>query len=165
LRYETRPFDQTLHNLSKESVAHQGLYHFQIEKYLERFHREQMLIISFDRIKSDITTVISDIYDFLGISKNINIERLEKIHNANSNIVLKRGFGLTLMRFYHQYIEQRPLPYRFKKLFLAASNIGGKAISKPVLTASEKQLLDDFYRQDSALLTRDFGIPTSHWYE
>ena len=42
-----------LDNLNSISFATQGLYHYQIKKYLEKFNPEKLLLLSFEDLKKD----------------------------------------------------------------------------------------------------------------
>lgn len=162
--YETRQFSEILKSLENESFIAQGRYHFQLQRYLARFAKDQILVLSFEQFSCKTAESVADIYRFIGVDPTFQANHTDEVHNANSQIILKSGFGLKVMRFYHHHVEQRNLPYRFKKLFLGLSNIGGTDVSKPRLNPSEIKLLDDFYREDAALLNRDFGVATESWF-
>lgn len=163
--HETRKFDDTFRDLENETLAWQGRYYYQLSQYMRFFQRDQILVISFDQIKSDTPGVIRDLYRFLGVDEIATEESSEKIHNAAGAVMRKNAFGLALLRFYQAYIEQKNLPFRFKKLFTRAANWGGTPVQKPRLTPEQRRLLTDFYREDCRRLEEAFSIPTSHWFE
>lgn len=162
--HETRQFDETFQDLEKETFAWQGRYYYQLSEYLRVFPKEQLMVISFDHIKSDTNQVVQDLYRFLGVPEFSTEEVTGKTHNAAGMICRKNAFGLMVLRFYHTYIEQRNLPFRFKKLFTAVANWGAAPIEKPVLKPEQRQQLMDFYREDSQQLADTFSIRTEHWF-
>lgn len=162
--YETRQFSEILKSLENESFMAQGRYHYQLQRYLERFPREQILVLSFEEFSRNTADSVADIYRFIGVDPAFKANHTDEVHNANSGIILKGGFGLKVMRFYHDHVEQRNFPYRFKRLFLWLSDLGGQDVSKPKLSASESAQLENFYREDAVKLQRDFGIPVATWF-
>jgi hypothetical protein len=162
--YDSRDFESTLKNLDQESFAYQGRYHYQIDKYLKYFDRNQILIIPFESIKSQRILTIKKIYQFLEVNSEFKVEQLEKIHNANKIIIRKNRFGIFILRFFHKHIEQKKIPYFFKKLFISISNIGGTPIKKVKPTSEQLAILENFYKEDSMKLREDFGIQTDHWF-
>jgi len=162
---ETRQFDETFQDLEKETFTWQGRYYYQLSQYLRVFPKDQLLVISFDRIKSDTNQVVQDLYHFLGVSEFSTEEVTSKTHNAAGNVYRKKLFGLLVLRFYRAYIEQRNFPFRFKKFFSTVANWGAIPVDKPVLKPEQRQQLIDFYREDSQQLSDTFSIPTKHWFD
>lgn len=163
--YENRPISDVIKSLDTTSYAAQSLYYFQLTKYLERFNRDQILVLSFDDLKKNSDATIKSIYGFVGVDQNFKASETEKVHNANKNVYLKSSFGISILNFYHTYVEQRNIPHLFKRMFFKIANIGGTPVSKPKLSADEYQILKDYYVSDSKHLTNEFGIETSHWFE
>jgi hypothetical protein len=162
--HETRQFDETFQDLEKETFAWQGRYYYQLSQYLRVFPKEQLMVISFDQIKSDANQVVQELYRFLGVPEFSREEVTGKTHNAAGMVYRKNAFGLKVLRFYHAYIEQKNLPFRFKKLFTTVANWGATPVQKPVLKPEQRQQLIDFYREDSRRLSDTFSIPTEHWF-
>ena len=162
--HETRQFDETFQDLEKETFAWQGRYYYQLSHYLRAFPKEQLMVISFDQIKSDTNQVVQDLYRFLGVPEFSTNDVTGKTHNAAGIIYRKNAFGWMVLRFYHVHIEQRNIPFRFKKLFTAVANWGATPVDTPVLKPEQRQQLMDFYREDSQQLSDTFSIPTEHWF-
>lgn len=161
---ETRQFDETFQDLENEAFAWQGRYYYQLSQYLRLFPKEQLMVISFDHIKSDANQVVQELYRFLGVPEFSKKEVTGKTHNAEGVVYRKNAFGLRVLSFYHAHVEQRNLPFRFKKLFTTVANWGATPIQKPVLKPEQRQQLIDFYREDSRRLADIFSIPTEHWF-
>jgi len=162
---ETRQFDETFQDLEKEAFAWQGRYYYQLSQYLRVFPKKQFMVISFDHIKSDANQVVPELYRFLGVPEFSNKEVTGKTHNAEGMVYRKTTFGLRVLRFYHAHVEQRNLPWRFKKFFTTIANWRATPVQKPVLKPEQRQQLIDFYREDSRLLADIFSIPTEHWFK
>ncbi|WP_158222416.1 sulfotransferase domain-containing protein [Tamilnaduibacter salinus] len=161
---ETRSFDETFENLENEPCAWQGRYYYQLSQYMQFFPKDQLLVISFDEIKSDTQSVIQKLYRFLDVPEIKPETSSEKVHNASGKVYRKNAFGLAVLGFYRRYVEQKNLPFRFKKLFKDIANWGGKPVEKPRLTTDQKKLLIDFYRDDNRQLEEEFGVRTSQWF-
>lgn len=162
---ETRLFEDTFKDLEKETFAWQGRYYYQLSQYLQVFPKDQIKVISFDDIKSDTDRVVQDLYRFLGVPEFSTRGIAGKVHNAAGMVYRKNAFGLTVSRFYRDYIEQRHLPYQFKRLFPKLANWGANSVQKPVLESEQRDQLINFYREDSRQLAEAFSIPTEHWFD
>lgn len=160
---ETRSFAQTLDVMENEAFAWQGRYAYQLQQYLRLFAEEQLLIRSMDQIRTDAAGVVRDIYRFLGVDDSFTIQGLEKIHNANTRVVRKTAAGMRILGLYRRYMEHREIPYTLKKLVLAASDLGGDLVSKPVPTPEQRQKLIRFYQDDTRELQERFGVNTEGW--
>lgn len=160
---ETRDFSQTLENLDSEACAWQGRYHYQLQKYLEQFPRNLILVRSMDDLKKNPRTVIFDISNFLGINPDFDIADLNRVHNATTKVVRKTSLGFKVLNLYRHYIEPRNIPFTFKKLITRVGDIGGIEVTKPVLTEAQFQKLSHFYKEDAKRLSADFDIDISHW--
>lgn len=161
--YETRTFSQTLDSLENEPCAWQGRYSYQIQKYLERFPRQQLLITSIDSIKNFPDEAIREIYEFIGVRQNFGIQNLNQIHNASNRVVRKTKMGLRVHDFFHEHIEQRQIPFRIKRWIAKLGDIGGEVIEKPRLTPSQYEKLKHFFEADSEKFSSDYKIDTSSW--
>jgi hypothetical protein len=160
---ETRNFNQTLENLDNEACAWQGRYHYQIQKYLERFPSNQLLVLSMSSMKTTPEAVMKDVYNFLGLQTQGPISGLDAVHNATHRVVRKSKAGSGILKFYRHHIEQRRVPFRIKRLVTALGDLGGEVIEKPRLTPDQHQKLTQFFEDDSERLSSDFKIDTSSW--
>lgn len=162
---ETRKFRETLKDLNKETCAWQGLYHYQLKRYLEYFPKEQIMVKSMEDLKDKPQTVIEDIYRFIGVNVDFQISGLDKIHNANTKVLIKSALGKNIFYFYRKHLEQLNIPFTVKKLVMRLGDVGGKEIGKPILTSTQREQLENFYHEDSKMLKREFGINTDHWFK
>jgi hypothetical protein len=160
---ETRNFSQTLENLESEACAWQGRYHYQIQKYLEWFPSNQLLVISMSSMKTTPEAVMEDVYNFLGLQTQGPISGLDAVHNATHRVVRKSKVGSRILKFYRQHIEQRRFPFRIKRLVTSLGDLGGEVIEKPRPTPDQYRKLTQFFEDDSERLSSDFKINTSSW--
>ncbi len=160
---ETRTFDQTVENLESEACAWQGRYHYQIGKYLERFPRSSIMVKSMDELKKNPEPVITDISNFLSITPNVEIAGLDRVHNATHKVARKTPLGFKIVHFYRHHIEQKQIPFIFKKFITHLGDIGGQQISKPVLTEAQFKKFHEFFKEDTDRLAADFNIDVSKW--
>lgn len=160
---ETRDFSDLIDNLENEPTAWQGRYHYQIEKYLEYFERNQILIIAFDDLHQSTETVVRSVFDFLGVDSNVSVSKPDKVYNSSSGTLRRSDFGRRLLRIYRRHVEQKPLPYAFKSQFLKLARLGASKQGKPELTSAQYGQLKKFYADDVEALKREFGIDTNRW--
>lgn len=162
---ETREIDEIIDDLDNVFYAWQGRYHYQLSTYSKLFKPEQLHLISFDDIKKDTRSITLQLFDFLSVKPMDLGEQSNKVHNAAGKIIRKGAFGLAVLNFYHEHIEQRDIPFIFKKIITRIANLGGTEISKPKLSEAQLTKLTAFYREDSEKLTQDYKIPTAQWYK
>ncbi|MDV2079734.1 sulfotransferase [Marinobacter xestospongiae] len=160
---ESRPFERTLDNLDNEASAWQGRYFYQLEHYLQKFDRDQLLVFAMEDLKHNAADTVKRIYRFLNVDETYQAPDLNRIHNATNRVVMKSPMGKRISEFYRRHLEQRDLPFTFKKAVASLGDIGGQEIRKPALTEAQRDKLQRFYQQDSRWLQREFGIDTSPW--
>jgi hypothetical protein len=160
---EKRSFSQTLDDLDNEACAWQGRYHYQIQKYLELFPRNQLLVISMASMKTTPEAVMNELYDFLGLPAQRAISGLDAVHNATQRVVRKTRVGSKILNLYRNHLEQRRIPFRIKRLVTRLGDVGGEVIEKPKLTSEQYQKLKNFFEDDAEKLSSDFGIDTGSW--
>lgn len=160
---ETRTFNQTLENLENEACAWQGRYHYQIQKYLECFPQNQLLVFSISSMKTTPQTVMEDVYSFLGVQAQGSVPGLNTVHNATHKVLRKSKVGSEVLKFYRHHIEQRRIPFRLKKWVTILGDIGGEVVEKPRLTPDQREKLKRFFEADSEKLSSNYKIDTSSW--
>jgi hypothetical protein len=123
------------------SVVGQGLYHEQLERYLQYFPREQILVLIYEDIKKDPQAFISKIFKHIGVddtfvpsmlNAEVNVARtprfiiLERIMHHVSEFLRRIGFssvvhairksGLPDLVRFGNTKEERPLSVDREKL-------------------------------------------------
>jgi hypothetical protein len=162
--YESRDFSTIIKQLDSVSSASQGRYYYQAEQFLKYFRKDQLCVISFDALKSHTQQSVAAIYQFIGVDSAFQIQKADKIHNANKSITKKNRFGLAVMAIYHNHMEQKNIPNPLRKLMLKLSNIGGTQVTKPTLSDDQYATLRAYYQADSEKLSQHFGVEIKRWY-
>jgi len=161
--HETRMFDDILANHPKDPTLWQGCYAYQLDQYLQYFAREQIHLFTMDELKFEPESTVRGIYRFLGVDENFKDVDLTTQHNANKVVTRKGPLGRSILKFYHQNIEQKTYPYKIKKLFTGLAELDSKPANKPQPTSKQWDYLADFYRPDVDRIKREFGVDTSRW--
>lgn len=158
----------------RERMIGYGFYHAGIMRYFEHVPRPQLLLMLYDRIRSDATGVFREMCRFLGIEELDRPVALEKrVMEGNYSIVRQRL--ARPMRHLHRrvtrdklrnYERQGPIAaaaravtygidrYVLAKLFPARRPVPSRAI--------QEQLIE-MYRDDVNALSEFLGQDLSHW--
>ncbi|WP_372972235.1 sulfotransferase family protein [Marinobacter sp.] len=160
---ERRSFSEMVRNIEHETIGWQGRYNYQLEQFLKFFAREQILVLSFDELHKSSKNIVRDIFGFLGVDEDFPVSNIQKVYNASSGHRRPSNTGVRILKFYRRYVEQTRAPFIVKNQFFKLSEIGSEKQSKPSLTDSDYQILLDFYKDDTAELSKKFGIDTSGW--
>jgi len=78
-------------NYKSESFIHhsyksRGLYKEQLERYLDYFPREQILVLSSDELFNEPNDILKRVFDFVGVNTEFKVDKL-KARNVGSNRV------------------------------------------------------------------------------
>jgi hypothetical protein len=138
-----------------------GLYFAKLQPYLQRFKREQLLILLFDDLKVKPRLLMRDLYQFLGVDDSFTPD-LSPRYNLSGT---PRHSG------WHKWLENPsrfiaacaalvpPAPRHRLKYLLLKQNL-----DKPApLTAEARQELIEYYRQDILALQDLIQRDLSHW--
>ncbi|GGX49607.1 sulfotransferase family protein [Saccharospirillum salsuginis] len=161
--HETRMFDDILAHHPKDPTLWQGCYAYQLDQYLQYFSREQIHLFTMDELKFKPEATVRGIYRFLGVDEDFQDVDLTTQHNANKVVTRKGPIGRSILKFYHQNIEQKTYPYKIKRLFTGLAELDSKPAEKPQPTSKQLDYLADFYRSDVDRIKHEFGVDTSHW--
>ncbi|MHA7924496.1 MAG: sulfotransferase family protein [Marinobacter sp.] len=162
---ETREISEIIENLENEAFAWQGLYNYQVEEFQKYFKPSQILVISMDDLKTSPRSLISKVFQFLGVSEDFEAEKSGTIFNANRVTTKKSRVGMAILSFYRKNLLQRPIPYQIKRAIQFIGEIGSTVLDEPSLSDRNYDILKKFYRKDSQKLQDNYGINTKHWFE
>ncbi len=59
-------------------------YGAQVDAYLEHFPREQVLVLSSDRLRDDRAALLAEVYEFLGVDADFRSDDLDEMHNRGA---------------------------------------------------------------------------------
>ncbi len=135
-----------------------GLYHDQVQRYLQLFPENQIRIYLYDDLKKDTPGLVRNLFAFLGISTDSNINFSEKHNEAK---MPKNRFLVHLLtrigikrRLLHLLPEKWQTPV--KSAFFSDSPV-------PKMTAEDRNWLIDFYKEDIAKLSDLIHRDLSSW--
>lgn len=154
---------KTSHTLLK------GLYYEGTRHFLDAFGPEQVKIFLFDDLRKDSAGLMRELYKFIGVDsrfeantqqqsqtaevpKNSTINRLLRTKNP-----LRTGAAKVLRAVVSEDHRQK------LRSQLIAANSQGK--EKLPLTNKERQLLEDYYREDILQLQTLLNRDLSHWFK
>jgi len=138
-----------------------GFYSIQIQRYLDRFDREQIQIYLYEDLKSDPKHMIKNIFQFLGVDDTFQPNLSVKYNQSN----------IPKNRIFHGFISEknflksmiRPLiPAKIRKPMAAKAYRKNLSRLKP-LSPELRQELIPIFREDILKLQDLIGRDLSHW--
>ncbi len=135
-------------------------YYQQLEKYLEFFSKDQILLVDFERIKKDIKNVMIEVTDFLELPGHEY--DLSHIHNLKSSAIGQSYKGYRLLRSILRSLKLTPyIPQVVKDKFrMSIGKYGGKNIPKEAhtLTERQKEVIYNEIKNDIHRLEQEFNF-------
>lgn len=148
-----------------DRAIHCSMYARQLDEYVKRFPKEDILILNFDDIKADMPTVANQVFQFLGIHA-IKPKRLQEVEVAGRNHTAEQTAEYD---FYYRLKQVLPSKALYQKLVPheARASINGlfrrKLTDKKRLGPIEKQQLVQRLRGDLIRLRDDYQVDISRW--
>jgi hypothetical protein len=138
-----------------------GLYGEQLERYYKLFPREQIKIISMDRLQSDGPQTLSQIFRFLGVNEHF-IPKDLAIYNRSgvtSNYLVSKLFQ------YRRFVS--PLMRRLlsENLRILIRHKFESSLERPPLNPAVKRSLVEAFRNDVLLLEQLTGQSFRNWQD
>lgn len=136
-----------------------GMYHEQLQRYLDLFDRDQLLVVLYDDFRRDRHAVMRSIFTHIGVDADY-VTTDEAAINA-SGVPTNRvvAFALrsraTLRPFVSRSVLEKVRPYWDRML--------SKNLAKPTLSDADRQLLADLYRDDVTALGDLLDRDLTHW--
>lgn len=134
-----------------------GLYADHLQKVLDRFPREQILVLLVDEITSAPTPSFNRILDHIGLpaaAAEVSTER----ENDSAAPLLPLG-----MRSALKPLKNAVKPLRGNPVFEAVRGVFAREVSYPPLDDEARKYLQQFYRADIGALETLIGRDLSHW--
>lgn len=160
---ESRELTDIVESHPDDFLLLQGKYDLQISRYLEHFPADRIHCLTIDSLQRDPVGTVGRIYDYLNVPRETAGNQDFRPRNVNKRITRKSAFGRSVLRFYHENIEQRSVYYAVKRLFLQLGEIGAGVVDKPQLDEDTLSALIEYYRVDVQNFSRRVGIDTSTW--
>lgn len=160
---ESREINDIIDNYQDDFLLTQGKYFLQLEQYLKHFPIDRIYLLSIENLKNDPEGTVKSIYKFLDIDTSISGLQSYSHHNANIKITRKNLLGKSILKFYLKNIEQAPYPYRIKKLFLKAAEIGAVEIKQQNLDEKQLIALKTYFKDDIKQLKQLSSLNLGEW--
>ncbi|MEO0438043.1 MAG: sulfotransferase domain-containing protein [Pseudomonadota bacterium] len=158
------PIDALLSRPIFEDTRWQGRYHHQLSLYRRVYAIDDILVITTRELKLEPNAVMNRVFRHIGVSTiDLPAELLETVVNSSSKSTQKSPAGQRLLEFHARHLEQRRIPYPFKKAVKYVAEIGAKPLGSFSFNETQIATLTDFYRQDSLALARDYGVNIDDW--
>lgn len=133
-------------------LAH-GNYGANIERYLQEFPREQMLILLTDDLERQPQMVLDTILEFLGLSSGYSPHNLDKKYHqggTSRHTILKDSIRRNKPLIW--FLQRLPEEKKSALKFWYNTQFSIKRAAKPELDAEPHQRLVDYYQDDVAKL-------------
>lgn len=166
LRYgiESLPFDAALQRERERlpvnetyrrffSYIDRGLYASQLERFRKVFPRDQMKVLTTERLKADPSGVIRECYEFVGVDPDAAGAAQPEQRNPSQ-----------LPRI--QAIQRLTFPFRkkYRRIVRVIDRLNLRYASLPSLEpALRSSLWEEAFADDAIKLERDHGVDTTPW--
>ncbi len=131
------PYDPTSYHIN---ILARGLYDIQVKRYLDHFSRDQFLVLPFDRIKSQGDSILSHVYEFLGVDSSFRPSRL------NRSLRPKRNSYLPFLLRFERNSPNTPFHRRVGNVAHQLADWLGLSRDRPSLPQNVEEELSRFYR-------------------
>jgi len=178
IRDEREPLDDFVRALAEEKArirenwwpdfhyVQVGLYYAQLERYFERFRREQIKVYLYEEFISNPCVVLRDIFRFLGVDDGFVPERTIK-YNA-SGIPKNKGLHAFLqkLRLARPVVERLLPEEQTLRLLRVGSGLHNRNLTKPRLSPKLRaRITDAYFRDDILKLQELIQRDLSSWLE
>ena len=138
-----------------------GFYYAQVKRYMNVFPKENVKIILYDDFKGDTFKALKELFEFLDVNPDINID----VDIKKNESFLPKYPRLNKMA---KYVRRGVKGLFFKRTPFLLKKIYNSLVmekKKPLLKPAERRYLLPFFKDD-ILKTQDLiGIDLSHWLE
>jgi hypothetical protein len=140
-----------------------GLYHLQLARYLERFERERVHLLLFERATREPAAALRALATFLGVApEGFDAARLASSANPGGAVRLGRAYALS--RRAGDWLRARDLdaPVEWAKR-LGVRRLFGRRAPPPPLAPAARARLWEAFADDAARLAETFALDLSCW--
>lgn len=143
------------------SLIETSRYANQIDEYYKRFPVETILLLNFEDLKANPSSLLQKVCQFLEIDSSWNFKKLDTVHNASRDLVFNDPLWQTLkkievLRFLANYI-----PYNQKNIL--HSFFGTKVQHSFKLSANQKRIVLNELQDDLRKLKLEYGVNLNSW--
>ncbi len=147
------------------SYMHRGLYHGQIEAYMELFPESEFLVLLSDDLKNDRVDTMINIYKFLGVDTDVDISCLQKTYRTAKKIrwVLLQNF-IKSPPYWSQVFVKAIIPFKQRQIiksFISKRNV--TSFLPPPMSDSVREHLRGFFSESNKKLEKLIGRSVESW--
>lgn len=100
--------DKMLNYLKKEAVVKRGFYTKSMERFLNFYDKEQLLVLDFDRISSEPEEVLREVFNYIGVSSDLSefkFDPSKKVHTRKKDLEMPDAVRSFLEETYKPELE------------------------------------------------------------
>jgi hypothetical protein len=145
--------------LGESDLVYRGLYAMQLERYLEHFEPEQILVLEHRDLLEDRERTLRMAFRHLGVDEHFDSPEFSLEHNPTE--ALRRGVGPARGRSPYELNERLgrlPRPLRG-----VARRVLTRPAPRPEIDAELRRRLGRFFEHDAARLRALTGLKLEHW--
>lgn len=137
-----------------------GKYYEQLKRYYDCFPKEQIKIFLFDDYKKNPDHIVEEMFEFLNVDSNIEINTSEKANEGGVPKLKKINYFLNQYGLISWAKNNLPRSWRstFKNLMYKTDKS-----SIPTMTSEQKQFLINYYESDILQLEQLIGRDLKSW--
>lgn len=136
-----------------------GRYHEQLVRYYERFPAAQVLVLFYEDLRADPVALTQRVYAFLGVDPAFRPDT--RIHYNPSGVPRRRWLERALSPGLGRYPALRRLIP--KALYRAKLRLQARNLTRPPLSAADRQALLSLFADDVEKLEALLGVDLTHW--
>lgn len=132
-----------------------GLYHTQVMRYFGTFGKDQVQVILFEELTSDVKATLRQVLQSLGLDQSVEqvgTSAYRLFGEARGPLVRYLFGNRTVARLAETLVSPRLRKLVREKLLV-------KDVAKPVMDPDARKFLTDYYREDVLKLTQLLGRP------
>lgn len=147
-----------------------GLYYKWISRFIENFGKENIKIVTFEKLISERLNIINSCYEFLGVSKmdSVNFIKSNKtnkvIFPSMYHFLRKSSIGKMKYTSISKYFLPKKIRMKIKSLMkIAIKNWISVESKKEILSDKQRKKLRDKYFEDVMSLKNKLNYDFSEW--
>lgn len=137
-----------------------GMYAEQVKRFIEIFPERQRRIYLFDDFKKDAGAVVKDMFTFLGVDPNVDIDYSQKFNPSfiPKNKLIGKLNTQKKIKDWLKGVLPKSVKSKFKKTFYTDKDL-------PRITPAERKFLADIFRNDVMKLGKLLNRDLSKWVD
>lgn len=159
----SEPFSQVLHK--DHPIIRKGFYYHQLQPYLQRFPEQNILILNYDRLKTQPAFLLQQVFAFIGVddsfvptkSKEVIFSARKPRYPILTKTLTKAGDVSRRLGFSGKFKKAK------KKLRQWVKKNNTVAAPKESLLEQHRQKLKQLYRDDLDSLKKLVGTDFARW--